>query len=168
MRATHLQKKNYRTRNLAVIKNSLIDEEIVWQSLTKDWQDLLAFIQSSEYISALGTLCRRALGDCKVEARFLLYDSGCWVSPHTDREDKVVTQLFYFTSQWDAKWGGCLRILRSSNVEDVAYEILPTLNTSAIIVRSSSSWHAVPPVDAMADLPRQSLLVHYVKDECPA
>ena len=46
--------------------------------------------------------------------------------------------------------GGCLRILRSADEQDVHAELPPRLGSASLIVRSESSWHSVPRVRAGA------------------
>jgi hypothetical protein len=61
--------------------------------------------------------------------------------PHTDSEDKVATALIYFNADpWNAE-GGRIRLLNSSDLEDVALEVAPRAGVMVAFRRSERSWH---------------------------
>jgi hypothetical protein len=49
--------------------------------------------------------------------------------------------IYLSESDWRPEDGGCLRILCSDDLDDVAAEIPPALDTSILFVRSDTSWH---------------------------
>ena len=60
---------------------------------------------------------------------------------HTDTEDKLITVLVYFNTDWK-NLDGRLRILRSSDdIEDYASEIPPQAGTLLAFRRSDRSYH---------------------------
>jgi Rps23 Pro-64 3,4-dihydroxylase Tpa1-like proline 4-hydroxylase len=141
-----------------VIHNSVLELEPSWKILAK----LLA---SQEYARGLAELVGlRNVRGLKVDCALAVYNSGCWLKPHTDREHRILTQVIYLNDGWDPKFGGFLRLLNSERLDDVAEEVVPTLNTSVIFRRSDRSWHAVMPVHpeqgSDRKLIRRSVLFH--------
>jgi len=59
---------------------------------------------------------------------------------HTDSATKLISVLLYMNADWSAK-GGCLRLLRSRNIEDSIVEIPPLGGTLVAFRRSARSWH---------------------------
>ncbi|MCA1632539.1 MAG: 2OG-Fe(II) oxygenase [Acidobacteria bacterium] len=58
----------------------------------------------------------------------------------------MVTHVFYFNERWDETDGGCLSILRSSDMSETVMSVAPIVGNSVVLVRSENSWHAVSPV----------------------
>ncbi len=123
------------------------------------WTRLGAELCAPGYVRALGAVCGRDLGGLVMEATFWRYDAGCWLAPHPDKPEKVVSQVFYFNPHWDPAWGGVLRILRSPAMTDVESDIPPVAGTAVVIERCARSWHAVTAVTSADAPPRQSLQV---------
>lgn len=124
------------------------------------WRALLAELLEPAYRDALSELTGVDVTRCAREVRACRYEPSCWLDPHTDRPEKKLTQVLYFNEPWEPAWGGALRILRSSDADDVAYEAAPVLGTAVVLVRSERSWHAVAPVAPGVERARMSLLVH--------
>lgn len=123
------------------------------------WARLAEELGAPGYVRALGAACGRDLGGLPMEATFWRYDADCWLAPHPDKPEKVVSHVFYFNPRWDPAWGGVLRILRSATMSDIASEVPPVAGTSVIIERCERSWHAVTGVTSADALPRRSLQV---------
>ncbi|MFJ6569424.1 2OG-Fe(II) oxygenase [Streptomyces sp. NPDC091292] len=153
--------KTYRTRNLPLIAQGrpVADSR---SALTPLWQLLVDELAASDYREAVAEATGRPLDGCLVEARAVRYGPGYWIAPHTDRADKVVTQLWYFNSVWPAHWRGTLRILGSPDPDDVRAEVAPRQGSSVLLVRSDESWHSVTPVSSDAAEDRRTLLLHFV------
>lgn len=130
------------------------------EDLHQGWRRLLDQLLGDDYRESVSDLTRVDVKGCAAEIRLCRYGPSCWLDPHTDRPDKKVTQVVYFNEHWKREWGGSLRILRSPDADDVAYEVEPGLGSSVVFVRSDRSWHAVAPVVPGVDRPRLSLLVH--------
>lgn len=111
--------------------------------LTPLWKKLIEEITSQKYRQLVSHIIKCDLSDSHLEINLWRYNNGCWLSAHTDKPNKVATQLFYFNSDWHATWGGALQILNSNSSTDVYQKIYPTLGCSVILVRSDQSWHAV-------------------------
>ncbi|WP_411146111.1 2OG-Fe(II) oxygenase [Streptomyces sp. x-80] len=153
--------KTYRTRNLPLITEGRpVAESRAF--LSPLWRRLVDELASSEYRAAVAEATGRPLDRCRVEARAVRYGPGYWIAPHTDRADKVVTQLWYFNSEWPERWQGSLRILGSAAADDVRAEVAPLRGSSVLLVRSADSWHSVAPVSEAAAEDRRTLLVHFV------
>jgi SM-20-related protein len=125
------------------------------------WQRLVEEVRDPAYATALGAMCGRDLGKLELEATLWRYDAGCWLAPHPDKPEKVVSQVFYFNPAWNPAWGGVLRVLRSSTMDDYAVEVPPIAGSAVVIERSDDSWHAVTAVTSTDVPPRQSLQVAF-------
>jgi hypothetical protein len=63
---------------------------------------------------------------------------------HTDSKDKIITVLIYMNAAWE-KDGGRLRVLRSTDLDDVAAEVPPVAGTLLAFRRSAKSFHGHRP-----------------------
>ena len=97
------------------------------------------------YRARVGELAGVDLAELPVTVDLWEYHTGDWLAPHVDKADKVVTQIFYLTDGWAPDDGGRLLVLRSSSSGDVHHALPPRLGSSAVLVRSAASWHAVEP-----------------------
>jgi SM-20-related protein len=145
----------YRFRYRTLISRS----NVVADDLPLVWCELAEAFTSAEYRRVLGGLVGCATDDLRVDAALCVYERGCWLSPHTDREMRVVTQVVYLNREWDSAWGGSLRLLRSDRMDDVAAEVVPAFNSSVVFRRTEDSWHAVAPLASGVDQSRRSLLL---------
>jgi 2-oxoglutarate-Fe(II)-dependent oxygenase superfamily protein len=125
------------------------------------WARLADELQHPSYLDALGAMCGRDLAGLDMEATFWRYEAGCWLAPHPDKPEKVVSQVFYFNPRWEPDWGGALRILRSSTMDDVDTEVPPVAGSAVVIERSERSWHAVTAVTSTEAPARLSLQIAY-------
>lgn len=96
-----------------------------------------------------------------LEVNLFHYGPGCWLGPHVDLKDKLVTHVFYFNGEWDMADGGCLTILRSAEGGDEVARVAPLVGNSAVLVRSAASWHAVSRVAAGCTKSRRSMTVTF-------
>lgn len=129
------------------------------QELSAAWRRLAADLLSPHYRAAMGRLIGRDLDAALLEINLTEYGPGAWQGPHLDLREKIVTHVFYFNEAWNSLDGGCLRILRSKHMADFAREITPVAGSSAVLVRSDHSWHAVTPVAPASRQARRSLNV---------
>jgi SM-20-related protein len=127
-------------------------------SLEPPWRELADELLSRSYRER----CERALGASldggQLEVSVWRWGPDAELGPHLDIPRKIASQVAYFNDDWDPAWGGCLRILRSDDEEDVAAELPPALGSASLIVRSESSWHAVPRVTREAASERLSVV----------
>ena len=126
--------------------------------MSDPWEEVVQDLLSPRYREALGTLLGQPLDGALMEAAIWRWGDAAHLGPHLDMREKLVTQVFYLNAGWNPWWGGCLRILRSRDEDDVASEIEPLLGSASVLVRSEQSWHAVTPVLG-APVPRRSLIV---------
>lgn len=136
---SHREDKSYSMQQRSIPRN----EHERLQLLTPLWHNLINEILSKRYIDFLSILSGLDLKTNIIEINLWKYSAGNWLSPHTDKENKVFTQLFYFNKTWTEAWGGALRILNSSNEEDYYKQIFPGPCSSVFLKRCSNSWHAV-------------------------
>jgi SM-20-related protein len=59
---------------------------------------------------------------------------------HTDMPNKIITALIYFNERWQGS-EGCLRLLRSNNLDDHFMEVPPLDGTLVLFHRTNNSWH---------------------------
>jgi len=125
------------------------------------WAELMSALRSTAYRDAMSRLTGIALADAGCEVNAWEYLPGDWLSPHVDKERKLVTQIFYLTRHWHDGDGGRLVIL-DRDARNVARFLPPLLGSSAVVVRSPDSWHAVEE-SAPASQPRRSLTITFTK-----
>jgi len=134
------------------------------ENLSRAWQQLAEDLVSPGYREAMSRLTGQDLTTSAIEANVFHYGPGAWMGPHKDLADKVVTHVLYFNEEdWDPKAGGCLTILRSSEMSDVEAEIPPVVGNSVVLVRSEQSWHAVSRVADGSSTSRRSVTVTFYK-----
>ena len=131
----------------------------ITQELSEPWSTFLLELLSEQYISIISNHAQRDLTTCDIEINCWRYPNGGWLAPHTDKPEKIVSQLFYFNTIWDKAWGGSLNILNSNDNNDIHEEIFPDNNTSIILVRSENSWHSVAPLNCPPDISRRLLQI---------
>lgn len=127
--------------------------------LTPAWRGLVDELRTPGFTSAVSRAAGVELAGATLEIRASCYTEGCFLGPHTDRSDKLVSLILYLSPHWSAADGGELSILCSSDPDDENARVEPRLGTAAVLVRSDRSWHQVLPV--RRPVRRCSLLVHY-------
>ncbi|MEV4443752.1 2OG-Fe(II) oxygenase [Streptomyces sp. NPDC049577] len=136
-------------------------------ALPGSWQRLLDWLLGPAYRSFVSEATGAALDGCRLKVRLCEYGPGTFMTAHTDRPDRVATQILYLTRSWDAGWGGGLDIMTSPDDDDpaaVAASVRPRFNTSVLFARSDRSYHAVRPVSEAAGAPRRTVLAQFVAD----
>ncbi len=128
------------------------------ESLSPAWLALVDELLSDAYRDAFADALGQPLDDHLLEVSAWRWGATAHLGPHVDLPRKLASQVFYFNDDWDPAWGGCLHILGSDDPGDLKAELPPTLGSSSILVRSDSSWHSVPPVEADAAEERLSLI----------
>ncbi len=122
----------------------------VWRALANDFL-------SPAYRAAMSSLAGIDLSLVPLEVNVFHYPPGGLLGAHADLPDKIVTHVLYFNESWNDEDGGCLNILRSSDMSDIVERISPVVGNSAVLMRSDNSWHAVSPVVKSCRLSRRSL-----------
>lgn len=131
--------------------------------LSEGWRRFTAELLSEEYRAALSRMTGVDVSGLPMEANVSHYGARAWLGPHVDLADKVLTHVFYFNEEWEVSDGGCLTILRSSDMKDVVKIVPPLVGNSAVLVRSQNSWHAVSPVREGCRASRRSLTVTFYR-----
>lgn len=147
---------------------TLISEGEIVQNgagLGPSWRGLVEHLVTEEYRGGIERLMKVSLDESRLLVRACRYSAGMWMLPHTDRADRVVTQIVYLNPRWEGAWGGELRILREPDEEAVEHTVLPLFNTSVVFARSDRSFHSVRKVEEFVTEPRLSLLLQFVKSE---
>jgi Rps23 Pro-64 3,4-dihydroxylase Tpa1-like proline 4-hydroxylase len=127
------------------------------------WRSFAEDLLSPAYRNAMSFLTGCDLSDSPLEVNVFHYGPGASLGAHPDLADKIITHVFYFNESWNPKEGGCLSILRSSDARDIVAEVPPLVGTSAVIVRSDNSWHAVAPVVNGSQVSRRSVTVTFYR-----
>lgn len=138
------------------------------ESLSPSWRRLADDLLSVDYREAMSRLTGMDLSELPLEINVFHYGSSAWLGPHVDLADKLVTHVLYFNDEWDECDGGCLTILRSSNMNDAERVILPLIGNSAVLVRAENSWHAVSRVRDECSVSRRSLAVTFYRPGSPS
>ena len=129
------------------------------ENLSGHWRQLAEDLLSPTYRMAMSRLTGRDLMTAPMEAYICHYPAGSFQEPHRDLREKIVTHVLYFNRSWNKADGGCLNILRSRDMSDVAAEIVPIIGNSAVLVRSDKSWHSVSRVVQGCPRSRRSMNV---------
>lgn len=128
-------------------------------ALGAEWRRLVADLLSPDYRDHVARILAQERA-ARLELRLVYHGSGDWLGPHTDRDDKLFSQIIYFNRGWSAAWGGCLQILRHNDPASVVATVAPELGASVLLARASNSWHQVTEVSPDAPAQRRSLLIH--------
>lgn len=123
------------------------------------WRQLVTELSDVDYRRAVAALLAQPIAST-LEIRLVRHGSGDWLSPHTDREDKLFSHVFYLNPGWREEWGGCLEILASADPVEPVARIVPELGVTSLLARCENSWHQVTKVTEAAAAERVSLLVH--------
>jgi len=150
----------YEARSLiAMGAKSISDSE----ELSEAWLELAQALLSARYREAMSSLTGCDLSAGPLEVNVFHYGLGGLLGPHCDLADKLMTHVLYFNRSWNKEDGGCLNILRSADLRDVAAEVLPVVGNSAVLVRSEESWHAVSRVVKKCRESRRSLTATFYR-----
>jgi Rps23 Pro-64 3,4-dihydroxylase Tpa1-like proline 4-hydroxylase len=121
------------------------------------YHELAVVLRSTNYRTALERLAGVDLASSTPELNVWEYAGGDWLAPHLDKPDKVVTQIFYLSTDWKPAHGGRLLVFDGTEApREVAFAYPPIAGSSAILVRSATSWHAVEAPSAQSP-PRRSV-----------
>jgi Rps23 Pro-64 3,4-dihydroxylase Tpa1-like proline 4-hydroxylase len=132
--------------------------------LSDEWRSLAEDFLSPVYRKALSELTGCDLSAAPLEVNVFHYGPGASLGAHSDLPDKVVTHVLYFNDSWDPKNGGCLSILSAKDPKAVFAEVPPIVGSSAILVRSDDSWHAVSRVVNDSHVSRRSLTATFYRE----
>ncbi|WP_394426063.1 2OG-Fe(II) oxygenase [Streptomyces sp. SGAir0957] len=148
--------KTYRmaTRPLAV------DDPDSWPG--GPWPELLSTLTSPAYRAQMARLTGIDLAGARLSVNLWEYAGGDWLSPHVDKAEKIVTQILYLSDGWTRADGGELLVLDGRDATRPTAAHPPLLGTSAVLVRSDASWHAVRSPAPTAP-PRRSVTVTFLR-----
>ncbi|MFI5520054.1 2OG-Fe(II) oxygenase [Streptomyces platensis] len=128
--------------------------------LAEIWRRLVAEVTGPAYRAAVAELTGLPVGDAPVEVNVWRYGASCWLDPHVDKPEKLVTHVLYFNEAWPQGHGGDLLLLGSPSGDDVVRRVAPLANTGVLLARGENSWHAVERVrDGAGGLERLSAQV---------
>ncbi|MEU6298715.1 2OG-Fe(II) oxygenase [Streptomyces erythrochromogenes] len=111
--------------------------------LAAPWRRFVEEVTGPAYRAAVAGLTGLPVQDAPVEVNVWRYGANCWLDPHVDKPEKLVTHVLYFNRAWPTGRGGDLLLLGSSAGDDVVRRVAPAANTGVLLVRGDDSWHAV-------------------------
>lgn len=130
---------------------------------TMVWKNIIKQFLEPGYRQTIEKLFNMDLADTEIKIRLCKYKGDCWMKPHTDRVDRVVTQIIYLSEEWMPEWGGNLLLLNSPEEADVEKCLPPTFNTTVLFARSDNSWHAVQGIEKTVSEERKTILLQFIK-----
>ncbi|MFD1708570.1 2OG-Fe(II) oxygenase family protein [Siminovitchia sediminis] len=136
--------KSYQMNHRTFINEQ--DGQANLDGLSPIWEDLYSDLTSSLYRDMISEITKKKLKNCKIGASFWQYDERCFLSPHTDKPEKVVTHLIYMEDSWQERRGGCLHLHLEEKSYPIFRTIIPVIDNSVLLVTSENSWHSVSPV----------------------
>ncbi|MEU9132848.1 2OG-Fe(II) oxygenase family protein [Kitasatospora sp. NPDC048540] len=154
---------HYLLRDCTVVESGEPTDAVA--GLSGAWRRLLDWMLSADYRAFVTDATGADLAGCALKVRLCEYGPGTFMTAHTDRADRVATQILYLSPAWDESWGGGLDVLTSADDDDpaaVAASLWPRFNTSVLFARSEHSFHAVRQVSPTAPLPRRTVLAQFV------
>ena len=131
----------------------------MWKVSSESWRELAYDLLSPAYRQAMSRLTGRDLAEAPLEVNVIHYGPRCWLGPHVDLKEKIVSHILYFNQSWNREDGGYLEVLGSKDPSAVIAETMPLVGHSAVLVRSDNSWHPVARVADACRLSRRSLNV---------
>lgn len=137
-------------------------------ALSPAWRSLAEALVSPAYRKVMSQLTGLALETLPIEVNLFHYGRSAWLGPHVDLEDKIVTHVFYFNETWNESDGGCLAILSGGDMGQAVKIIPPVVGNSAVLVRSTNSWHAVTRVRDDCRMSRRSLALTFYRPGSPS
>ena len=138
------------------------------ESLSPAWRRLAEALLSTEYRDAMSRFTGVDVSSLPLEANAFHYSRSAWLGPHVDLEDKLVTHVLYFNDSWNESDGGCLTILSAGDMAQVVKTIPPIIGNSAVLVRSTNSWHAVTRVRETCRISRRSVAITFYRPGSPS
>lgn len=154
--------KTYRMEVRPLVKRG--DELPALERLSPRWQAFVRELNGPAYTEAMVEVAGPVIRASRVDIGVFRYGSSHGISPHTDHAGKVANHIIYFNPEWRREYGGLLCILGSRDAGDLRHEVMPTIEQSAVIVRSDSSWHMVSEGSEAMVEPRMSLQVEFWVD----
>lgn len=136
--------KTYKLRGRHLILPGKSEPEFT-ERLSKEWKMLCDDLLSVEYRDTIGKLIEKDLSNCYLGVDLWRSNpgDGCFIGAHADLPWKAVTHVMYFVKEWDESWGGLLGIHDCHLESDCVNKIAPSLEVSAILVRSDESFHSI-------------------------
>lgn len=143
-----------------VEKGKLLNRPILQNT---QWTNLVNELLDPTYTETLSRELSVDLTKTYINIGLYRFSNNDYVEPHIDREDKILTQLFYFNNCWSVDNGGFLQLLHTQNSDSYFFSLPPLSNYSVAIVRTNTAWHAVTPISESSTNARQTLQLEYYR-----
>jgi Rps23 Pro-64 3,4-dihydroxylase Tpa1-like proline 4-hydroxylase len=133
--------------------------EMGWNSL---FIDFIHQLVASPYIEALSDTIAMDLTNKKCMIEFTRYRAGDWLDAHYDKQtNKILTQLFYFNTNWHTSWGGYFEVLHPADITQTILSVPPLINYSLIVKPTANAWHKVTQVHSSALQDRVNMVLEF-------
>ncbi|WP_434526999.1 2OG-Fe(II) oxygenase [Photorhabdus asymbiotica] len=109
--------------------------------LNKCWLNFIEYIKSNQYRENIERITNCKLANGKIEIILNQYIENCFMSPHTDREPKLVTHLIYLSGSLGTDLGG--EFVVHDTHGNAVNMIEPYPGRSIVFKRSDHSLHSV-------------------------
>jgi hypothetical protein len=123
-------------------RSTLVHED----SLAPIWRRFGEDLLSDAYRAAISELTQVDVSSAPLQADFEVGELGSWYHAHRDLGRRAVSHIFYFNPQWEAEWGGNLRLLEGRDIDMVVAEVAPVSGTSVLMVHRNDLWHGTLPL----------------------
>ena len=142
-----------------------LDEDVQnnhhFPELSDAWNNFVSYLCSDEYITNLKNIT--GLEITKL-TEFSIVDGlkGDYIHPHVDtsamQEDNAdLTSIFYFSKNWNKKYGGATCILSDASYDNIVYEPEDLDNSYLAFMQKENSWHGYKRI--MVNNHRRAVLV---------
>lgn len=155
-------KKHYSFDLLELVRDNSINDSVK-PFVNPIWIELSQTLLCEKYHDLISKHLNLNLKNAKINVGLYKFKPGDWVAPHIDNEDKILTQIFYFNDYWSMDWGGHFKLLTSNDIEGESFSVPPFSNFSVMLVRNDKAWHMVTPVESIAQQPRLSMQLEFIK-----
>lgn len=144
------------TRSLVASDEQQVDSAV----LGPGWAEMVADVMSAPYRSTVLESLGIGQSKCEIELRITEHDRDGYMSRHTDRPEKLFSQIIYLCPAWRSEDGGRLLLFESARALKPMKTITPALGNSVLFARSERSWHEVEAVSTATRNCRRSILIH--------
>ena len=142
-----------------------LDEDVQnnhhFPELSDAWNNFVSYLCSDEYITNLKNIT--GLEITKL-TEFSIVDGlkGDYIHPHVDasamQEDNAeLTSIFYFSKNWNKKYGGATCILSDASYDNIVFEPEDLDNSYLAFMQKENSWHGYKRI--MVNNHRRAVLV---------
>jgi len=99
-------------------------------------------------------------GTARFDIGIFTFIEGDFVTPHTDKPEKIATHVIYLNEDWPDAYGGAFEVREGPSETEPAVALVPPRGgRSVLFACCERSWHAVQPVAAPPGVLRTTIQV---------